>query len=92
MSAAKKRKASAREQRSKRRQAMIDEFGADVVSPPSHPQNGSGKRKHAGNGKLTKSKRFRDDEHEKCLKVKLLTGTLYIYRGKHRRAEFVRRV
>jgi hypothetical protein len=24
--------------------------------------------------------------------VKLLTGTLYLYRGAHRRAEFVRRV
>ena len=31
-------------------------------------------------------------EPEECVKVKFLTGTLYLYRGKRRRAEFVRRV
>ena len=87
----KKRTVSAREQRSQRRQAMIDEFGTALVSPPSHPQSGSGKRKN--NGKTSKSKRPRHEEDGKCLKIKLLTGTLYLYRGpRNRRAEFVRRV
>ena len=73
------------------RQAMIDEFGTALVSPPSHPQSGSGKRKN--NGKTSKSKRPRHEEDGKCLKIKLLTGTLYLYRGpRNRRAEFVRRV
>jgi hypothetical protein len=31
-------------------------------------------------------------EEEECVKIKFLTGTLYLYRGKRRRAEFVRRV
>jgi hypothetical protein len=84
-----KKKVSAREQRSARRQAVVDEFGT-IVSPPSHPTHG-GKRKH--NGKSSKSKRSRQDEDDaNCLKIKLLTGTLYLYRGRHRRAEFVRRV
>ena len=37
-------------------------------------------------------KRQRTDEESECVKVKLLTGTLLIYRGQHARAEFVRRV
>jgi len=40
--------------------------------------------------KNVKKQRKADDGN--CLKVKLLTGTLYLYRGKHARAEFVRRV
>ncbi len=31
-------------------------------------------------------------EQEECVKIKFLTGMLYLYRGKRRRAEFVRRV
>jgi hypothetical protein len=31
-------------------------------------------------------------EEEECVKIKFLTGTLYLYRGKRRRAEFIRRV
>ena len=31
-------------------------------------------------------------EEEECVKIKFLTGTLFLYRGKRRRAEFIRRV
>lgn len=31
-------------------------------------------------------------KNEECVKIKLLTGTLYLYRGRNRRAEFIRRV
>jgi len=85
-----KKKVSAREQRSRRRQAIIDEFG---VAVPSQPAPAGGKRKLAGNQKTAaKSKRQRHEEDGTCLKIKLLTGTLYLYRGRHRRAEFIRRV
>lgn len=58
---------SAREQRSRRRQALID------IKPPK------------------KVKRMKET-NEPVTKIKLLTGTLYLYRGEHRRAEFVRRI
>jgi hypothetical protein len=38
------------------------------------------------------SKRTKTDDGTEVVKVHLLTGTLYLYRGLHRRAEFVRRV
>jgi hypothetical protein len=38
------------------------------------------------------SKRIKTEDGTEVVKVHLLTGTLYLYRGLHRRAEFVRRV
>jgi hypothetical protein len=84
MSQAAKDRVSAREARSKRRQAKIDD---DI-----YPTELSVAEKSAlqTNG-ASKNKRHRGDEGD-VVQVKLLTGTLYLYRGKHRRAEFIRRV
>jgi hypothetical protein len=84
-------KVSAREQRSSRRQAKIDEdvvpgavgemaVGVGVVKRRIPPPTNS------------KNKRQRPADDGEVVKVKLLTGTLYLYRGKQRRAEFIRRV
>lgn len=40
----------------------------------------------------TTKQQHHQKEEEECVKIKFLTGTLYLYRGKRRRAEFVRRV
>jgi hypothetical protein len=83
---------SAREARSKRRQAIIDEVPAapaPIVAPPT------GKRKTGGSSsgsKIKKRQRQEPAKDEPVTKVKFLTGTLYIYRGQQRRVEFVRRV
>lgn len=78
---------SAREARSRRRQAKIDEPGEGEILDggkrmlPQEPISSKmAKRHHSGDG---------DGE---VVKVKLLTGTLYLYRGEQRRAEFIRRV
>ena len=84
-------RASAREARSRRRQAMIDDAaivpGTEILAgkrkmppPPGH-----------------RSKQYKQSETQyaedgEVVKVKLLTGTLYLYRGAQRRVEFVRRV
>lgn len=84
-------RASAREARSRRRQAMIDDAavlpGTEILAgkrkmppPPAH-----------------RSKQFKHNDAQyaedgEVVKVKLLTGTLYLYRGAQRRVEFVRRV
>lgn len=84
-------RASAREARSRRRQAMIDDAaivpGTEILAgkrkmppPPGH-----------------RSKQYKHNETQfaedgEVVKVKLLTGTLYLYRGAQRRVEFVRRV
>lgn len=84
-------RASAREARSRRRQAMIDDAaivpGTEILAgkrkmppPPGH-----------------RSKQYKQNETQyaedgEVVKVKLLTGTLYLYRGAQRRVEFVRRV
>ena len=83
---ARDRISSAREARSCRRQAKIDEdlplleggVGEKRKIPP--PANHSKKRQRpSGDGEV--------------VIVKLLTGTLYLYRGQHRRrAEFIRKV
>jgi hypothetical protein len=85
MSQAAKDRVSAREARSKRRQAKID---VDVY-PAELPVPEKGTLQL--NGAL-KNKRHRGDDEGDVIQVKLLTGTLYLYRGKHRRAEFIRRV
>lgn len=88
------RKISAREQRSKRRQEMLDEFGKYVI-PNAHPY-GTGKSKEGltrkGGNPTKGGKRSKQGNSSECLKIKLLTGTLYLHRGRNRRAEFVRRV
>ena len=84
-------RASAREARSRRRQAMIDDAaivpGTEILA---------GKRKippPPGNrSKQYKSNEVPYAEEGEVVKVKLLTGTLYLYRGEQRRVEFVRRV
>lgn len=89
-------KVSAREERSRRRQAIIDEYGVLTGAALSNGKRklGNASSSNGGNGnKNSKSnKRAKSDDDEKCHKVKLLTGTLYLYRGRNRRAEFVRRV
>jgi hypothetical protein len=46
----------------------------------------------ATSAKQQQQQQLHPKEPEECVKVKFLTGTLYLYRGKRRRAEFVRRV
>eukprot|EP00521_Asterionellopsis_glacialis_P016616 CAMPEP_0195294460 /NCGR_PEP_ID=MMETSP0707-20130614/15060_1 /TAXON_ID=33640 /ORGANISM="Asterionellopsis glacialis, Strain CCMP134" /LENGTH=266 /DNA_ID=CAMNT_0040355441 /DNA_START=42 /DNA_END=842 /DNA_ORIENTATION=- len=91
-------KVSAREQRSLRRQAMIQED-----APLSLPDEKSHKKKRSlevllnkcGNGSKAGpncnhgNKRPRKDEE--VVKIPMNTGTLYLHRGLHRRATFVRR-
>jgi hypothetical protein len=89
---------SARESRSLRRQTMIDESDGVLAWTSSGTGNltAGGKRRlppGGSNGKSgSKSKRPRQEGDDSVVKVKLLTGTLYLYRGRNRRAEFVRRV
>jgi hypothetical protein len=88
---------SARESRSLRRQTMIDESDGVLAwtSVTSNLTAGGKRRLPPGgsNGKNgSKSKRPRQDGDDSVVKVKLLTGTLYLYRGRNRRAEFIRRV
>jgi hypothetical protein len=76
------KRVSAREQRSRRRQAknetdppVVDDINRKRSRAPSNPGP---------------SKKMRGEEE--VVVVKLLTGTLYLYRGTQRRAEFIRRV
>jgi hypothetical protein len=88
---------SARESRSLRRQTMIDESdGVLAWTGGTGNLTVGGKRRPppgGSNGKNgSKSKRPRQEGDDSVVKVKLLTGTLYLYRGRNRRAEFIRRV
>ena len=97
---AKRALARGREARSKRRQAKIQEsmtsvsesnhqrFRSLVPPPPNyhHPNSRSfycSQHHHKG--------KHHDDDQE-VVQVKLLTGTLVLYKGLHRRAEFIRKV
>ena len=85
-------KASAREARSKRRQAMIDD--ASIV-PGTEILAGKRKLPPPPGGNRSKQYKHSDTQYAEdgeVVKVKLLTGTLYLYRGAQRRVEFVRRV
>jgi len=73
---------SAREQRSRRRQAKV-QHEPEVV-------HNTRKRSHAPLSEDANNKKMRNSED--AVVVKLLTGTLYLYKGAHRHAEFVRRV
>lgn len=77
---------SAREARSKRRQAMIDEDVKDGVVPAD-----GNPRPPILPGNAKKRQREETDGGD-VVKVKLLTGTLFLYRGRYRRVEFIRRV
>jgi hypothetical protein len=79
----------AREQRSLRRQAKID---TDVIPPLSEASSHHSARKRRLPPPKHSNKRVKLDNAENVVKVHLLTGTLYLYRGLHRRAEFVRRI
>jgi hypothetical protein len=88
---------SAREARSHRRQTMIDESdGVMAYTSGTGNLTATGKRRMPPGGSNSKngskSKRPRQDGDDSVVKVKLLTGTLYLYRGRNRRAEFIRRV
>lgn len=73
-----KAKASAREERSRRRQALQKDEGP--LKPPA-----------VNNGKARPNKKAKKTTLEDVIKVPMLTGTLILYRGLHRRAEFVRK-
>jgi hypothetical protein len=78
---------SAREARSCRRQAKIDE---DL---PLLLEGGVGEKRKILPPANHSKKRQRPSESGEVVIVKLLTGTLYLYRGMHRRrAEFIRKV
>lgn len=83
---------AAREQRSLRRQAKIDTDVNPTLGPaPGSVQLNASKKRRIPPPKQS-TKRIKTDDGEEVVKVHLLTGTLYLYRGLHRRAEFVRRV
>jgi hypothetical protein len=78
---------SAQESRSRRHQALIEE---DVPL-------GAGELLAGGTRRVPplpnhSKKRQRGDDGSDVVKVKVLTGTLYLYRRKQRRAEFIRKV
>jgi hypothetical protein len=73
---------SSREQRSKRRQAAIME---EVAQQPNAAQQEPPVKKRKGvTGQYNNGK-------EEVVKIQMLTGTLYLYKGLRRRAEFVRK-
>ena len=76
------KRVSAREQRSRRRQAKM---GTDAPTA-----DGRKRLRALPTNPPSPNKKLRGDEE--VVVVNLLTGTLYLYRGAHRRAEFVRRV
>ena len=95
------KRVSAREQRSRRRQAKIEEEAVTIAPMPAHSHKptasiGGSRSKRRMPGKhstLKKRKTINSSgASEEVVKVKLNTGTLYLYRGVNRRAEFIRRV
>lgn len=91
LQAQKEARLTAREARSRRRQAAIEDTKAAIAN--SSDAQPSRKRKLSGAAKQSaKNKREKQQNQEDCVKIKLLTGTLYLYRGQNRRAEFIRRV
>ena len=83
---ARDRVSSARQARSSRRQAKIDE---DLPLL----EGGVGEKRKIAPPANHSKKRQRPSGDGEVVIVKLLTGTLYLYRGQHRRrAEFIRKV
>lgn len=99
---AKDKRAKARESRSKRRQAIIDEdMTSFCQSQPNHkrfrllappPPNFQHPNRAKGGKRGNNNNNHHDDDGEEVVQVKLLTGTLMLYKGLHRRAEFIRKV
>lgn len=79
---------SAREQRSRRRHEKVD---TEEVLPLHNTRTGK-KRSHVTPENSTGNKKMRTANDKNVVVVKLLTGTLYLYKGPHRRAEFVRQI
>ena len=73
------KKARARQERIARRQAKIKQ---EHVPPKQQ-----GDKSRSSNSKHV----LGNDPNEEVIEVKMLTGTLYLYRGLNRRAEFVRK-
>eukprot|EP00544_Gedaniella_sp_CCMP2646_P004128 CAMPEP_0202488554 /NCGR_PEP_ID=MMETSP1361-20130828/6568_1 /ASSEMBLY_ACC=CAM_ASM_000849 /TAXON_ID=210615 /ORGANISM="Staurosira complex sp., Strain CCMP2646" /LENGTH=214 /DNA_ID=CAMNT_0049118153 /DNA_START=24 /DNA_END=668 /DNA_ORIENTATION=+ len=73
------KKARARQERITRRQAKIEL--EDVPPKRQRDKSQNSNNKHS----------LQDDPNEEVIEVKMLTGTLYLYRGLNRRAEFVRK-
>lgn len=92
---------SEREKRRMRREAMLEEDqeqqSCDSPSTPSRkkrkmPQTQRRTQANHRNSKKNPKKRGSCNEpDEECVKIKMNTGTLYLYRGLNRRAVFVRR-
>lgn len=93
---------SVRAKRSKRRQAKIEKDPAKKVtgkkstsskrSVESSMKKEFVKSHSSSNNSTTIKKKGAGGKDEEVVKVKLNTGTLYLYKGLHRRAVFVRRV
>jgi len=93
------RRVSARAARSARRQATIETDPSKKGSANSSKkafkrrnEMKSMKRNGSSNSNTAMSKKGTGGKEEEVVKVKLNTGTLYLYKGLHRRAVFVRRV
>jgi hypothetical protein len=89
---------SARAARSARRQAKIETDPVQKV-PSIEPSKKLHKRrldmksvKRNGSSNASNMKKSAGGKDDEVVKVKLVTGTLYLYKGVHRRAVFVRRV
>jgi hypothetical protein len=73
------------------KQETMETLSSAVTDSRKRKTNG-GKRETAAKSAKAAAVSGIKKEEEECLKIKFLTGTLYLYRGRHRRAEFVRRV
>ena len=75
---------SDREQRSRRRQALI-------VDEPEVGSSTDGKRPRPLEPVTRVTKKSKSGVSEDVIKIPMLTGTLFLYRGLRRRAEFIRK-
>jgi hypothetical protein len=89
------RNKTARAQRSARRQLKV-ETEPPKKGPATVTKKGSKRRmemkKDLGVLTTTSTKKNADGKEEEVVKIKLNTGTLYLYKGANRRAVFVRRL
>mmetsp|Transcript_26312 Transcript_26312/g.38989 ORF Transcript_26312/g.38989 Transcript_26312/m.38989 type:complete len:172 (+) Transcript_26312:56-571(+) len=92
------RRLTARAARSARRQAKIETdptkkgSNANPAKKAFKRRNDMKNMKRNGSSNATTTKKGAGGKDEEVVKVKLNTGTLYLYKGLHRRAVFVRRV
>lgn len=78
---------SDREQRSRRRQQIIEEEPGTGLLMGGHPGGGA-----TSGPSLPPSKKVKTHNGEEVVKIPMLTGTLYLYRGAKRRVAFVRKL